>query len=257
MRTGISWRMSEEDGIAYDTTLMYAQTLFSIVAWTVLAIACARSANTRWARLALFACPLILSVTSQVALWNYVALSESFALSCLALFVAFWVLFLQRRNVIWAVAIGVTALFLAGVRDSNYYLMPMISVALVLGLLVRPVRRDCGGLILLIAIWLGLVFIAMDVSANLGERWKFSFYNNVGQRILPVEEHTQEFRSLGMPVNDALMERSGKWASSDERAFYNDERLWDFRDWTDDNGKDCLHDLSDLKSSVRDLCSYR
>ena len=40
-----------------------------------------------------------------------------------------------------------------------------------------------------------------------------------------------------MPISEALLDRSGKWASSDERAFYQDPRLEDFRAWSDGHGK--------------------
>ena len=134
--------------------------------------------------------------------------------------------------------IGVSGLVLAGVRDSNYYLLPMIALVLVGTLLfVRPARRDCGVLLLLMALWFGFVFIVADVGADRGDRWRFSFYNNIGRRILTSEEHLDYFTRHGMPVNTALIERTGKWASSDERAFYTDDRLHEFRLWANARGK--------------------
>ena len=77
----------------------------------------------------------------------------------------------------------------------------------------------------------------MDASLEQGQRWVFPFYNVMGMRILPVPEHVAYFSDHGMPVSPALYERTGKYASSDDSAFYNDSRLEEFRTWTYRSGK--------------------
>ena len=77
----------------------------------------------------------------------------------------------------------------------------------------------------------------MDASLEQGQRWVFPFYNVMGMRILPVPEHVTYFSDHGMPVSPALYERTGKYASSDDSAFYNDPRLEEFRTWTYRSGK--------------------
>ena len=242
-----------------DALLMYAQTLSSVAAWTLLAFACARSARTLRGRLLLFACPLFFSLIPQVALWNLVALSESLALSCFAVFVALWILFLQSKRVIWLAGIATGALAFAATRDTHAYLLVLIAGALLGAAPLVRRRRALSYALMLLAAWLSMTFAASSISADAGERWKFPLFNNMGQRILPDSEHLDFFREQGMPISEALLDRSGKWASSDERAFYQDPRLEDFRAWSDGHGKTAymkfliLHPLYSIIAPVRQL----
>ena len=160
-----------------DALLMYAQTLSSVAAWTLLAFACARSARTLRGRLLLFACPLFFSLIPQVALWNLVALSESLALSCFAVFVALWILFLQSKRVIWLAGIATGTLAFAATRDTHAYLLVLIAGALLGAAPLVRRRRAISYALVLLAAWLGITFAASSISADAGERWKFPFFN--------------------------------------------------------------------------------
>jgi hypothetical protein len=63
------------------------------------------------------------------------------------------------------------------------------------------------------------------------------FFMNLSYRILPNPDDLAYFQAHGMPVNEALMERSGKPGYADNFAFFNDPRLAEFREWTFKHGR--------------------
>ena len=233
--------------ICSDDTLMWIQSLFSLVACTLLGLAGAMTGRTSKGRLTLFVVPLLVSLTALVAEWNVIALSESFTLSVFFAFVACWMLFLKTTHPFWLGGIGVAALLWGGMRDSNSYVLVMIAVVIVLIMLVRipltrlgfasRLPRFLSVSFVALCIFFVTTFALMNASLEQGWRWVAPFYNVVGKRILPVPEHVAYFSEHGMPVSPALYERTGKYASGDDNAFYNDPRLEEFRTWTYRSGK--------------------
>ena len=247
--SGPTWENCLHGGstICSDDTLMWIQSLFSLAACTLLGIAGAMTGRTSKGRLTLFVVPLVVSLTALVAEWNFIALSESFSLSIFFAFVAFWILFLKTKHPFWLGGICVAALCWGGMRDSNSYVLVMIAVVIAIIMLViipltrlgftSRLPRFLSVSFIALGIFFVTIFALMDASLEQGQRWVFPFYNVMGTRILPVPEHVAYFSEHGMPVNPALYERTGKYASADDNAFYNDPRLEEFRTWTYRSGK--------------------
>ncbi len=223
-----------------DPLLEYAQTAFSIAAWSLLAVACARNGRSNASRLLLFSCPLAFSVIAPVALWNFLALSESFALSCMAVLAAAWMLFLRTGRIAWAVGVAVATAAFASTRDVHAYLVPMIAVpSLALAFSSPPPPRMA---IFALAVFSGIVFAAMAVSIDNGfddrGRWRVPFYDVMGKRILPDPEFVDWFAENGMPTSDALLERAGKAAGEDgEQSINRNPDLEEFRAWSGEHGR--------------------
>ena len=58
--------------------------------------------------------------------------------------------------------------------------------------------------------------------------------NNIGKRIVASEEFRNDFAQVGMPINLALKDRAGLWASekgSTGLTYYDDPELKDFMIW--------------------------
>ena len=211
----------------FDTNpVLAAQTALSLLAFTLLAFACARTARTLAGRRLLFALPLVASLAPLVAKWNQMVLSESLSVSLFAVFAAAWYLYLRRPNW-WALsAIAASALCWATVRDTNAYTVAMIVPIAALGGVVGGRRKAVALCVALVA-----AFAVANIVESRSDRRMFSFYNVVGQRILPHPMRVEFFVSGGMPFSLALAERSGKWASADDSAFFHDLRLQRFREW--------------------------
>ena len=225
------WTRAVEAGNgAREPILRPAQTTLSLLSFTLLAFACARTARSRAGRRLLFALPLAVSLAPLVAKWNQVVMSESLSISLFAVFVAALCLHFHRPSW-WALAaIAASAACWALVRDTNAYTVLMfVPVAALAGV---------GGRRKAVALCIALVaaFAVANALESRSDRWTFPFYNVVGQRILPHPDRVDFFASRGMPTSSALAERSGKWASDDGRAFYKDVRLGRFREWSADRG---------------------
>ena len=235
--------------ICSDGLLLWSQSLFSLAACTLLALAGATTGRTSKGRLTLFVLPLLVSVTPLVAEWNFIALSESFTLSVFFAFVAFWIFFLKTKHPFWLGGIGVAALLWGSMRDSNSYVLVMMAVVIAFIMLVSIPLTRLGFAFRLprflsvsfvaLCIFFVTLFALMDASREQAPRWRWvaPFYNVMGKRILPVPEHVAYFSEHGMPVSPALYERTGKSTNAGDNAFFNDPRLEEFRLWTKRSGK--------------------
>ena len=235
--------------ICSDGLLLWSQSLFSLAACTLLALAGATTGRTSKGRLTLFVLPLLVSVTPLVAEWNFIALSESFTLSMFFAFVAFWIFFLKTKHPFWLGGIGVAALLWGSMRDSNSYVLVMMAVVIAFIMLVSIPLTRLGFAFRLprflsvsfvaLCIFFVTLFALMDASREQAPRWRWvaPFYNVMGKRILPVPEYVAYFSEHGMPVSPALYERTGKSTNAGDNAFFNDPRLEEFRLWTKRSGK--------------------
>lgn len=217
-----------------DMPLLYAQAVTSLVAFSLLAFACAKTAQTRKGHLSLFILPLLFSFIPSVIRWNFTARSESLSISLFVVFVAVWILFLQTKHLSLLVSVALVALLWAGVRDTNAYVLVMIALA-IMAALVRAFQFKKS--MMMICIWFVCIFSLSDYSANIGSRWVNSFHNNILIRILPVPEHVSFFTDHGMPINPDLMIHSYKQATGDDFAFYKNPNLEKFRAWSLEHGK--------------------
>ena len=218
-----------------DVTLLYGQTVAYIAAFSLLAFACAKCGLTGKGRLALFLFPLLFSFVPSVLRWNFIALSESFAITLSAAFVAVWIRFLQTERLSWLASVAIVALLWVGVRSVHAYVLVMIALVLI-AILIRSCRSRRTPMMALCA-WFVCIFILASYSTDTGRRWLNPLYNNILQRILPVPEYVAYFSEKGMPVTPELMMRAGTWAPSDDWAVYTAPQLEKFRSWSLDRGK--------------------
>jgi len=244
--------------------IVHGQLLLSITCWAFLASCVVYVLKRPWARIVSFALIEVFTLTTSVSMWHKVILSESLTCSLLVVCVGSWLLFTHRQSLFTTCAVICSTGAYSFSRDSNGYLVLMLGVLLLVLSISKVAMRQKSRfpalrLQLFVASTLIVIFIATDISSNIGQRWMFPFFNNMAQRILPKEVHMQWFKARGMPYNTALMERAGKWASSDNLAFYVDERLENFREWTLTKGKAdyvqwiLLHPTYLLVDPVRDL----
>ena len=108
----------------------------------------------------------------------------------------------------------------------------MLAILLVRRTATDLRRYSAIGLAVLLAVgafsWIG------QVASDRGET---SFHNNVGLRWLADPEMLSFFESRGMPVDDALLARTGSDAWADGEAFLRDPALSEYRDWADGRGR--------------------
>jgi hypothetical protein len=120
-------------------------------------------------------------------------------------------------------------------RDTNGWILLMLSGIIVLGVLFFGARRRY----LTVAIVFALLFALSNFSAGAGHRWVFPFQNVLAQRILPDQDALAFFAECGMPITPELLDLAGGYASSGNRAFYQEPALEPYRVWLHASGKSC------------------
>lgn len=227
------------------------QIAIAALCWTTLACAIATGARSRLQGVVLAAVVLAVSVTTPIALWDDIVLSETLAVSFLALSLAAG-LWLARR-VTWprcAAFVGSLALWLAS-RDTHTIVILVVAVGLALWSVVRWRQRVRTRISAatgapsptpkLVAVSVALVVLAAAnaASAAHGERQHLSLLHVFAVRILPYPDRVAWFSAHGMPMGDRfnaeLLHSSGgpivMETHNDDPAF----RPW--HDWLGTSGR--------------------
>lgn len=211
-----------------------AQWGISVTAWAVLAMVTAREVRSPLLKPFVLASLLAFGSAGPIALWDGALLSESLALSLTALLVACGLRLGARwtfRGALLAAATGGALVF---TRYVYAYLLFVLAGILAGGSLLARRHRTRW---LIVAGMLAVVALAGGFLGQAGARWFFSSLNVLAQRLLPHDEARAYFVAHGMPVSPALTRLSGQWAWSEDRAFYTDPALADFRQWWTRHGK--------------------
>ncbi len=182
---------------------------------------------------------IMIGLDPRFALWNTHILSESLGMTLAVWSVVSWWRFSAeptRRRLNWA---GCATVVWLTARDSNVPPWIMVGVpALFLASwlwksadpsLRRGLRR--WGVVTL------LVCLGVAFSQSSNGRNRFATMNNVGLRVLPDPGLTAWFVDRGMPLDDALRERTGSSAFDNNWDMLTSADLEEFRDWVDTSGQ--------------------
>lgn len=218
-----------------DEVVVWAQGIFSIMSWGILASSVAYSLNIALLRLVAFGLILLLSLYRYVIAWDSVLLTESISLSLMALFLAGWLWLAKGWRWYKAIPLCVVALLWTFSRDTNAWVV--LAAALFLLLLISFRQIDKKYLVLSAAFL--LMFLLSNLSADVGDRWIFPFQNILGRRLLSEPRAVDFFAECGMPISPSLMQLAGGYANTSDRAFYEDPALEEYRLWLYQHGKAC------------------
>lgn len=180
--------------------LVDLQIVVSIVAWGVLAWTVGRMVGPGWTRWLASGLVLGFACTRPVTQWDRQVLTESFALSFLALgfAAAFW--FARRPTWARGAAVVVVAAAWVATRDTHALVVGMAGAALVVvagASRARHHRLEWR----VLAVGLALLVLAGTGpwSAERGERGRLSLSNVYATRVLPFPDRLEWFAARGMP----------------------------------------------------------
>ncbi len=215
------------------------QTFLYSVAYLLAARVALRILRQNEARVVCAFLIVTIAIEPRFALWNTHILSESLGMTLAVLSVIAWWAFSAdptRRRLNWA---GVATVAWILVRDSNVPPWAAVGVPALLiaswlwksadPRLRRGLRR--WGIATLVV----CIGVALAQSAN--GRDRYATYNNVGLRVLPDKELTQWFADQGMPVDAALIKRSGFSSFDNNWDLLTSPDLEGFRKWADGPGQ--------------------
>jgi hypothetical protein len=223
--------------------VIWLQGATGAVAWLALAHALSRLVPGKWASRAAFVLVLCLALTTGVHGWDFIVRSESLSNSFLALTLAALLNALRhaargdrRRATAWSVGCGVAAVFAAGARDTNAYVVAGFALLVVWGAWFA--RRERPWLVLgALVFGLLLVAVASRKNAQLSGRHRTSLTQVVFQRVLTHPRRLAYFRDrLGMPTSKVLLGRKGTMLSSNNYFAKKSPALAPFREWVANDG---------------------
>ena len=215
------------------------QTLLYGLAYIVVAIAAWRILSQRAAAIVCAFLLITIGLEPRFALWNTHILSESIGMTLAILSVVGWWRFSARptqARLHWAGAL--TTAWLCA-RDSNVPPWVAVGVPALLissfwwrtaGPRLRRALRYWGVASLLVCIGIGLAQAANG-------RDRYATLNNVGTRVLPNPEITHWFVDEGMPLDAALLKRTGSNSFDNNWDMLRSPDLQKFRDWADGSGQ--------------------
>ncbi len=209
---------------------------FSILAWAFLAFAISASFRSPNLNLFSFSIILALSLARHLASWDYVMMTESLSISFFILFLAAGIWLIQGWHIYKLILLILVSFFLAFTRDTNAYLLLMLAGMLTFAVIFRWARPQ----VLIPAAFFVLMFFLNNYTSNTGGRWIFPLNNIIGRRILINSTALQYFESsCKMPVTPELLALANTFANGQDRAFYDDSALENYRAWLYEDGKSC------------------
>lgn len=186
-------------------TVIVVQVALSIVAWALLAWVVASVARAGWPRLVALCTVLVFAMTTPIAIWDRVMLSESLALSFFALLVASLIWFGVRPGWVRLGAVVLSAGAWMSTRDTNIYVVLGIGVVLGAAAVLALIRRSSIAPKLAIAalllVLVGGGALAMSISTVRG--WD-PLRHVLADRIIPYPDRLEWWVDHGLPQGAAL-----------------------------------------------------
>ena len=176
------------------------------------------------------------AIQPRFSLWSAEVLSESLGITLSVLMIGSWLLVgrqMSSKGIYVATAVTIVWLF---ARDSH--VIPVFVLGVILLIFAYVLRTSVFRSPLTgaaVALFIALTFTLVAQGAS--NRNQFSLMNNVGKVILPSSEMTQYFSAHGMPMSNALVDRTGKDSWADGEVFLKGESLETFRQWVNGSGQ--------------------
>jgi hypothetical protein len=221
------------------TTVVVVQSVLWVAAWVWLCSVAWNRIHSRYVSTVAIGLLIGVAVQARWGFWNTLMLTEGLSATLMIAMVAAWWQFVAEPGRFRAVAAcSISACWML-IRDSNAVtLLVVVIPALVVTIAIHHRRpsefRRLTRLALSVMLIAGLYSIVGQLSSNRGET---SFHNNVGLRWLSDGEMNRFLLARGLPVNDALIARTGGDAWADGEAFLNSPELAQYRRWARGSGR--------------------
>ena len=218
--------------------VVIAQTALYCAAVIALCATALRALKSREVGVITVALIVGIALQAKYALWNTQILSESLAISLGFITLTAWWRFAiapTRRRAVFAWVCVVAFLV---VRDAHVLPVTIVIVPVALALarwgtsLGSEVRRALTAGAIVVVVVAGYSYLSTSAS----HRAVLSFHNAIGVRVLPDPQLSKWFVAHGMPLDDALRERTGKSGLEDNFYASTDPRFAKYRHWARGGG---------------------
>lgn len=218
------------------TRIALFQLVLSVFSWCTLAMAATLVLGTRWLRFAASTGVLVLASLHEVVLWDRELLSESVALSLLALFAATWFFWIEKPTRVRAALLCGVGWLWGWTKDTNAWVLATAAfVCLAAATLAASRRAQLAAIAAVFLVAFVLVGRTADqavaFATSLGKetcatvrpeleagspRWAFSLTNTIGARIMPNARYREWFVARGMPADPVSWALSERWVDDDQ-----------------------------------------
>ena len=168
--------------------------------------------------------------------WTHTLLSESLSISFMFLWIASFLLLLQKRSIFVYILHLLITVFFSFTRDSWPYIIILfylfsITISWIWN---KKISLPLTGILIF-----GLVlFLVQQKTAQVGERYRLPIINNIVFRIIPHTDYLNWFEERGMPCGEKLKQQYSNL--EDWKTIYNlydDPEFIAFSNWVINNGK--------------------
>lgn len=172
--------------------------------------------------------------------WTKVLLSESLSMSLMFCWIASFLLFIKKRNLLFLVIHIIIVFLFSFTRDTWPYILIVFYGLTSITFFIWDkwfFRKSVFLLFFCI-----VLFFIQQHTAKVGDRFRLPVINNIVMRIIPNQEYTQWFSDHGMPCTDSLKKNFSNinfYDSTRIRVFmlYNDSSYNLFHSWVSNRGK--------------------
>lgn len=215
------------------------QTFLNGAAYLLAAATAVRLLRHDEARIVCAFLVITIGIEPRFALWNTHILSESFGMTlAVASVLSWWRFSAQPSRPRLHVAGACTVAWLT-VRDSNVppWLAVGVPALFIASYLWRSADPALRKTLRRWAVATLVVCIGVALAQSANGRNRYATMNNIGLRVLPDPELTGWFKDRGMPLDDALRQRTGFSSFDNNWDMLTSPDLAPFRAWADGSGQ--------------------
>jgi hypothetical protein len=193
----------------------HIQWYFSIICWTIFAVAVCFALKNWISRLVTFSIILMMGASVDISFWDRVLLTESLAISLFVLLMALLIiggLLVEKAQKVpaWVqvLLIGIilmVAVLYTFIRDTDGYFLLFLAFFMIVGVCFRTIRKAAlFPAYLSIALGFLVIFLLGNTSANTGERYVPPMLHVFAYRFIPQEQSRNFFLAHGMPFDNRI-----------------------------------------------------
>ena len=215
------------------------QTFLYGLAYLFAATTVFRVLRQRETRLVIALLVLSIGIEPRFALWTTHILSESLGMTLAVVSMLAWWRFSAQPGRGRLHLAGIATIGWLTVRDSNVppWLAIGVPALLIASFWWRGADLELRRALRMWGIVTLVVCVGVTLTQSANGRNRYATINNVASRVLPDHDITQWFADQGMPLDDALRERTGSNSFNDNWDMLTSPDLAAFRAWADSSGQ--------------------
>ena len=212
------------------------------MSWVFLAGVVARSCSQPRVKLAAFLILLCFSISIDISQWDRILISELISTSFFALFIALFLLLIERfesatqQQVRWSLLfliafLGVASLY-SFARDTNAFFLLQIGAYILIAVVIIGIKiKRIPGEMLFVFLGLTAIVLIQLTSSTVGKRWFGPFTNVFYARLRQPDQGLSWFASEGLPLDGGTEKQLQGFTREEFKLWIEGGQANDFKEW--------------------------